>query len=204
MPKLSRPGLVKQELSLYQQHCQRWQGGCGSVQCARANKRCFARGTIPCDILLCGEAPGISEDVLGLPFVGPAGKLLDKIVARALAGYTLTHAFTNVVCCLPREEDGGKASEPDVEQLTACQPRLEEFIAIARPRLLVSVGTYAQAALEQKYTHSVRLPDPRPAQVHITHPAAILRANLASQSLMVQRCVVTIRSAVEELTESKS
>lgn len=71
-------------ISLYQQHCERWKNGCGSDQCDRANNVVLAKGSIPCDVLLVGEAPGISENQLGYPFAGPAGKLLGEIVKNTL------------------------------------------------------------------------------------------------------------------------
>jgi uracil-DNA glycosylase len=61
----------------------------------------LARGRIPAPILLCGEAPGVSEDVLGSPFIGPAGKLLDHILARAIDGQ-FDYCLTNLVGCIPR------------------------------------------------------------------------------------------------------
>jgi uracil-DNA glycosylase len=52
----------------------------------------LARGSIPCDILFVGEAPGRSEDALGKPFVGPAGILLDEMIEDALSGIVLGFA----------------------------------------------------------------------------------------------------------------
>ena len=59
-----------------------------------------------------GEAPGESENVLGKPFCGPAGKLLDRIVESAiemvgrLMDKSFTFGYCNLVCCIPREENG--------------------------------------------------------------------------------------------------
>lgn len=153
------------------------------------------RGKIPCDVLFVGEAPGSSEDVLGRPFVGPAGKLLDSIVAAAgLGDYRL--AFANLLGCIPLGEDG-KLGEPPEWAVAACAPRLSRLVGLCRPRLLVCVGKHAGEYLEQGFRHSVKVPRGLP-QVRITHPAAILRANLASQGLLSQKCVVTLRNAVEE------
>lgn len=192
-------------LTQYQAHAARWRSGCGSEHCPAATGTgsvCLARGSVPCDVLLVGEAPGESENALGRPFVGPAGKLLDEIVRRALAGFDPRPrvAFTNAVGCVPRDEVGGKLREPDGDQLDACKPRLEEFLALARPRLIVAVGAVARDHLAQGYKHSVRLPDPPPRVVHVTHPAYILsRMPVAQQGFEVQRCVVIIQNAVEEL-----
>jgi uracil-DNA glycosylase len=192
-------------LSVFQQHRQRWKDGCGSSICEGATK-CFARGSIPCDVLFVGEAPGPSENVLGSPFVGPAGQLLDKIVQRCLDGTTINcelipeirWCFTNLVMCIPiNPEDGQKFAEPAAEDIECCKSRLEEFIAICQPRLIVCVGKLADTWFKPGFKHSVEhgeIPT-----VSIVHPAAILRANHAARGLMVQRCEVTIRNAMEDL-----
>lgn len=201
--------MAKVELSPYQQFKQRWQNGCGSDQCESATK-CFMRGKIPCHILFTGEAPGVSEDSLGSVFIGPAGKLLDRIIQRT--GHTgrtfpgieggLRIGFANLVMCIPLEEDEegreSKAGEPSPEQIQSCRPRLEEFIQLAQPRLLVTVGKHATDHLEQGYKWSVKVDRSIP-QVSITHPAAVLRSSAAQQGLMIQRCIVTLTNAIEEV-----
>ena len=68
------------------------------------------RGQVPCDILLIGEAPGPSENVLGEPFAGPAGHLLDQIVGQSGLG-KFRLCFTNLVGCIPLEAPGQKFAE---------------------------------------------------------------------------------------------
>lgn len=191
-------------VSLYQQHADRWKGGCGSANCGRGRTRvCLARGTVPCDVLFVGEAPGESENVLGKPFVGPAGKLLDHVIAKALGNPPpLRLAFTNLVGCIPREEDGSKSTEPDHDDVMACAPRLTEFIGLCNPRLLVCVGKLAREYVGSRSLNGVQLPDRllgRVRIVNIHHPAFILRMNVAQQGLEVQRCVVTLSNAVGDL-----
>jgi DNA polymerase len=191
------------ELSPWKQFKARWKDGCGAPICPGATRRCLARGDVPCDVLFIGEAPGESENVCGVPFIGPAGKLLDVIVSRAFQSAPgLKWAFTNVVACIPREADGAKAGEPEDESVLACKPRLEEFIAMCSPRLVVAVGSVAEGWLDQGYKHSIQLPSPRPAQIAISHPAYILRSNVAMRGLAVQRAVVTISNALEDLCPS--
>lgn len=175
---------------------QKWRGGCGSDQCSKARVVLF-KGTLPCDLLFVGEAPGESENVLGRPFVGPAGKLLDSIIEDAVDD-TMRCAFTNVVGCIPRESTGDKAKEPEHEQILACQGRLEEFIRLANPRLLVCVGALARDYTDPFLKDSCKFHRPIP-RVAITHPAHILRANVTNRGLMRQRAVVTLRNAVLEL-----
>jgi uracil-DNA glycosylase family 4 len=183
------------KVSLFQQHCERWKDGCGASICEGARK-VFCRGRIPCDILVTGEAPGESEDTVGLPFIGPAGKLLDHIVKQAIPS-SLRVAFTNIVCCIPREEDGRKATEPDDDSILACQPRLVEFVEIAKPKLIVCVGAMARDWLSPGYAHSAPIPRSIP-RIDVTHPAAILRASIAMKGLLVQKVVANLRNAVEE------
>lgn len=199
----------------FQAHLQRW-GDCRECPLWETRKRIvIARGKVPCDILFIGEAPGESEDVSGLPFVGQAGELLDNplcipragIIQRALPGKMvngryrtdLRLGFANLLCCIPREADGGKAGEPPHDSIMACRSRLEDFIVeVARPCLIVAVGRHSEDYLKQGYKHSVKVPEGI-KQIAIKHPAAILRMNLAQQGLEIQRCVVTISNAAEEL-----
>jgi uracil-DNA glycosylase len=186
----------------YQLFCERWAGGCGSDICAGARRRVFHRGTLPCDVLFLGEAPGQSEDIMGRPFVGPAGHLLDEIVTRALApeGTLLcTVAFSNLVCCIPKyAEDTGKPySQPRSNDIKSCSSRLREYVALADPKLIVCVGAVSRDALDRKEKSHVVLHRDIP-MVDIIHPAAILRGSVAVQNLQVQTAVITVTNAAWE------
>ncbi len=148
-------------LTVYQLHKQKWSvEGCGSAECAKARKIVFARGSIPCDVCFVGEAPGSSEDRIGQPFIGPAGKLIDEMVGDAFEGMDpmVRVCFTNLVGCIPRSDDGQYKLEPSKEQMEHCKPKLEEFLTIARPKLIVAVGKHSQKAFEQGYKHSTQIP----------------------------------------------
>lgn len=188
---------MKTTLTPYQQHKQRWSNCHECPLCETRRHVVLARGTIPCDVLFIGEAPGESEDVLGKPFVGPAGQLLDRIIESAWESVFLevrpaTFAFTNLVACIPLGEDRRKVSEPTKEWIEACRERLVEFVEICDPKLVVGVG-----ALAKKNIPSTVLNDRK--FVDLIHPAAILRMNVAQQGLAAQRCVVTLTDALEEL-----
>jgi len=145
----------------------------------------LARGRVPADILFVGEAPGASEDVVGSPFVGPAGRLLDHIVGLSLDGQH-DYTMTNLVCCIPKDLGNAKG-EPPKEAILACRTRLLDFIDICEPRLLVTVGLMAQK-------HAPVVEDVN--RTGIIHPAAILRIDASQQSLAIKRCVVAIEDAV--------
>lgn len=194
--------------SAYQLHVRRWAKGCGADICTHASRRVFARGSLPCDVLFIGEAPGPSENILGVPFVGPAGHLLDQIINASIgAGYPhraccdkdpITYALTNLVACIPLDDGGKKWAEPDEDSVVCCGDRLRELVSIAKPRLIVTVGRLAGDYLSKGYKHSLQLGWDC-ARVHIVHPAAILRANIAQRGLEIQRCVVTLSNAMEDL-----
>lgn len=186
------------KLTLYAHHAITYGEGCGSDMCKSATRICLGRGRVPCDILFIGEAPGESEDVIGLPFVGPAGRLLDHIIDMAIGrGEDRPRlAFTNLVGCLPRE-NGTKSGAPEDDQVRSCQFRLQDFVKIASPRLIVCVGNLSRDWLDVGYRSHIRLHADIP-RVAITHPAAILRANIAQKGLLAQRATIVIRNAVEE------
>lgn len=177
----------------------------------------LAKGSVPCDVLFVGEAPGKSEDTAGLPFHGPAGKLLDEMVDEATKDFIVGElcdddvepfrprvAYTNILCCIPAEEDGTKienlGEHPHAaEYAKACSARLVEFITrVAQPKLVVCVGKYSTKYLKKFVPH-------RDFQyVEITHPAAILRADVGQKGLLMQRNIVALRDAFEALLEVKS
>lgn len=187
------PVAKRTQLPTWTDHVTRWKD---CHQCPLGDQRSsivLARGTVPCDILFVGEAPGTSEDALGLPFVGPAGNLLDGIIERAL-DKSITYALTNLVCCFPRDAKlFSNNHQPQPDEIRSCRLRLTEFVNIARPKLVVRVGqlatTWADYASDTKY-------------LDIVHPAAILRMPLAQRQMAAQKSVVIIRSAVEDMVES--
>ncbi len=93
-------------------------------------------------IMIIGEAPGRQEDESGLPFVGMAGKYLDKLLA--IAGLTRADVFiTNVVKCRPPDN-----RKPEREEMAACADFLKQQIAIIQPKLIICLGgTSANAVL---------------------------------------------------------
>lgn len=166
-------------------------------------RRVFFRGSLPCDVLFVGEAPGESENVAVQPFVGPAGRLLDVIIERALGKDSgLAVGFTNLLCCIPRE-GVRKAAEPLPEEVGACAPRLREMVEIADGsperetlKLIVAVGAVAQTYLRRGYKHSVEL-HRRVPLVEIVHPAWILReARQAATGMEISRAAAAIRTAL--------
>lgn len=184
MPRISLPELT------WASHVEEWK------ECARCDLHerrqhvVLGKGVLPCDVFFLGEAPGESEDVKGLPFVGPAGHLLDEVIAAALPGASLRLAWGNVVACIPRDEDGAKAGQPHAEALLECRPRVNELLRLARPRLIVCVGALAAKWLDEVW-------EMRASVCKIVHPAAILRErNPVDKRIMFQRATVALRAAI--------
>lgn len=189
-------------MTRYELHVSNWKYCTLCELAERRNRIVLFKGSIPADVLFIGEAPGESENVLGRPFAGPAGKLLDKIVDDALGGREVRIGYTNLVACIPYDEDGIKTAEPKKECIKSCFPRLLELVGIVRPRLIVNVG-----ALSKKYVYGQSMFDPVdwiPEDefirfLDIIHPAAILRANVANQGLQIQRATVQLSNAFDDL-----
>jgi len=98
-----------------------------------ARQACFYRGATDATVLIVGEGPGAEEDVQGAPFVGRAGKLLDRMLEAA--GVQDRVFITNTVFWRPPGNRTPTASEQQV-----CRPFLERAIAFAQPKILLLVG----------------------------------------------------------------
>lgn len=177
------------------QHVEKWRG---CVKCPLGHQRfriCLAKGVVPCDVLVVGEAPGASEDATGEVFSGPAGDKVHQVIDRAL-GSSVRVAMTNLVCCFPREAKARGDNEPEREEIIACSDRLIEFGNLAQPRLVVCVGNLAETYVSKMYA------GPR---VHIIHPAYILsEMPQAQKGMALNKCVVQVRSAWEEIVCNES
>lgn len=184
------------QLSPYKQFVEKWKNCTACHLCEGRQKVVLARGTYPCEVLFIAEAPGVAEDLLGRPMVGPAGHLMDHIIDYSVPK-EVTYAITNLVCCIPRGEDGKKVQLPDADAIEACSVRLKEFVLICDPNLIICVGKQAEDWLDPGYRHSIKF-HKRIPMARITHPAAILRANIAQQGLAIQKAIVMVRNAIEE------
>lgn len=177
----------------YQQHVAKWKN---CQRCPLAERRrnvCHVRGQLPADILFVGEAPGPSENMLGKPFVGPAGHLLDQIISESIPP-SMRISFTNLVGCIPLNEDNDKFAEPPDEAIKKCSTKLREIIDLAKPKLIVCVGKLSSRWAKKLSPRFVSV-----KFVDIMHPAFILRSSAENRSLLVQRCRVLLRDAAERL-----
>ncbi len=114
--------------------------------CKSRTQTVFGVGDQKARWLFVGEGPGRNEDFQGLPFVGPAGKLLDNMfVAMGLKRGENTY-IANIVKCRPT--DANKRDRPPAaEEASACQPYLERQIALIKPTVIVALGKTAALSL---------------------------------------------------------
>jgi uracil-DNA glycosylase family 4 len=114
--------------------------GCGLKK--TASKTVFSDGNPNAKVMIIGEAPGEQEDIQGIPFCGPSGKLLDKV----LASIGLTRAenlyISNTVFWRP---PGNR--QPSPEEAASCLPFVEKHIALINPKMLLLAGGTATMAL---------------------------------------------------------
>jgi uracil-DNA glycosylase len=144
----------------------------------------FGEGPPDAETMFVGEQPGDQEDKLGRPFVGPAGKLLDR--AFADAGIDREHVYlTNVVKHFKWVARGKRRihQKPNWSEVAACRPWLEAELAAVQPRVLVCLGAVAaQTLLGREFRVSrqrgIELPSDLAEHVLATvHPSAILRGD---------------------------
>jgi DNA polymerase len=101
----------------------------------------FARGNPDTDLMFVGEGPGAEEDAQGLPFVGKAGQLLDKMIVAM--GYQPADVYiANIVKCRPPNN-----RKPEPAEMEACEGFLHEQIALVQPRVIVALGATAVEGL---------------------------------------------------------
>ena len=109
--------------------------------CGTRTNTVFADGSPNAGLLFIGEAPGRDEDLKGLPFVGRAGQLLDKMIAAIQLKRDEVY-ICNVLKCRPPEN-----RTPAPDEVEQCLPYLEQQLALVRPALICALGLSAVQAL---------------------------------------------------------
>jgi uracil-DNA glycosylase len=149
----------------------------------RGTQTVFGEGPPRADVMMVGEQPGDAEDIAGHPFVGPAGKLLDRALEEADIDRSRVYV-TNVVKHFKWEPRGKRRihAKPNAKEIGACRPWLDTEIALVKPRVLVCLGaTAAQALLGRGFKVTQQrgtfVESPLAPLVTATvHPSSILRA----------------------------
>jgi uracil-DNA glycosylase len=171
--------------------CPLWRSGTQTV---------FGEGLKKADLMLVGEQPGDKEDLAGKPFVGPAGRLLDRALGGA--GIDRGNAYvTNVVKHFKWEARGKRRihKKPNLDEITACRPWLEAELSVVRPRVLVCLGaTAAQALLGKQFRVTKQRgqfveSDLAEYVTATVHPSSILRAHNEEREREIAALVADLR-----------
>ena len=114
----------------------------------RGTQTVFGEGPKRAPIMLVGEQPGDQEDLAGKPFVGPAGRILDRALEEAGLDRNSVYV-TNVVKHFKWEPRGKRRihKKPNSREIAACRPWLEAELRLVRPKLLVCLGATASQAI---------------------------------------------------------
>jgi uracil-DNA glycosylase family protein len=169
----------------------------------RATQTVFGEGPKDAAIMLVGEQPGDYEDLEGKPFVGPAGKIMDRALEEA--GIDRKEVYvTNAVKHFKWEPRGKRRihQKPNSREIAACRPWLEAELRLVKPKLLVCLGATAAQAV---FGPSFRVTRERgkvlssklvPRALATVHPSSLLRQpDEKSRQREYERFVVDLRAA---------
>ena len=181
----------------------------------RATQTVFGAGPSRASLFLVGEQPGDVEDRRGEPFVGPAGRLLDRALAEAGVDRGETYVTNAVKHFRSKATASSKRrlhQRPDAAHITACRPWLAAELAAVRPRVVVAMGAVAASSLfgpgfRVTRSRGVALPwppdsgpfaeSPVPVEfaVATVHPSSVLRGEPARRDEMLAGLVSDLRVA---------
>ena len=179
----------------------------GCVRCPLHQTRTqvvFGSGNADAELMFIGEAPGANEDKLGLPFVGQAGKLLDKLLAEI--GLDRDDVFIcNVLKCRP---PGNRDPQPN--EIDSCRSYLERQVELIEPSLICSLGNFSTKLLRADTTGISRLHGqveerrlgPRNIRLYpLYHPAAALYTPSTLEALRADFARIPELLALEPLSQ---
>ena len=175
----------------------------------RATQTVFGEGPRQTPIMLVGEQPGDYEDVAGKPFVGPAGKIMDRALEEAGIDRKKVYV-TNAVKHFKWKPRGKRRihKKPNSREIAACRPWLEAELRLVKPKLLVCLGATAAQAIfgptfrvtrERGKVLSSKL---APRVMATVHPSSLLRQpDEESREREYARFVVDLRAALKAARE---
>src|SRR5207245_1302404 len=175
----------------------------------RATQTVFGEGPRGAPIMLVGEQPGDYEDVAGKPFVGPAGKIMDRALEESGIDRTKVYV-TNAVKHFKWEPRGKRRihQKPNSREIAACRPWLEAELRLVKPKLLVCLGATAAQAIFGPSFRVTRergkvLPSKLAPRVLATvHPSSLLRQpDEASREREYKHFVTDLRAALRAAGE---
>ena len=180
--------------------CRLWERGTQTV---------FGEGSEGAELLMVGEQPGDKEDLEGRPFVGPAGKLLDRALEEAGIDRSKVY-ITNVVKHFKWTPKGKKRihKKPAADEIAACGPWLGAEVQLVKPKVVVCLGaTAAQALIGRTFrvtqSRGQFLPSELAPTITATvHPSSILRApDEESRDMEMKLFIEDLRKVAQKLKE---
>jgi uracil-DNA glycosylase family protein len=175
----------------------------------RATQTVFGEGPKGATMILVGEQPGDYEDVAGKPFVGPAGKIMDRALEEAGIDRSKVYV-TNAVKHFKWEPRGKRRihQKPNSREIAACRPWLEAELRIVKPKLVVAMGATAAQTI---FGPSFRVTRERgkllssklaPRVLATVHPSSLLRQpDEESREREYKRFVADLRAALRAAGE---
>lgn len=177
---------------------------CRACKLAETRKNTvFSRGNPRARLVFVGEAPGADEDAQGLPFVGRAGQLLDKMIVAMGLDPEHDVYVCNIVKCRPPEN-----RRPEPDELAACFPYLDEQLANVSPKVMVAMGNTAVAALFDTKMGITRVRGTwkmykgKIPTMPTYHPSYLLRAS-PQQAEAKRQCWEDLQAVMKELGIAK-
>jgi uracil-DNA glycosylase len=175
-----------------------------------ATQTVFGAGTVRADLMLVGEQPGDQEDKAGAPFVGPAGRLLDKALLAAGVDRDrlyVTNAVKHFKFTLPERGKRRIHKTPSRTEVVACRPWLFAELMSVQPEVVMLLGaTAAQSLMGSAFRltahrgEALRLPDTvelgfDPQIVVTAHPSSVLRGRPEDRDMAFDALVSDLRFA---------
>jgi len=175
----------------------------GCTRCRLSERRqsiVVGEGAGAADLMFIGEGPGAEEDRTGRPFVGQAGRLLDRMIFAL--GFERSEVYIgNVVKCRPPSN-----RDPADEEMAACSPFLDRQIELIRPRIIIALGRIAarqltgttkpMGALRGRWASYRGIP-----LMPVFHPAYLLRNQIAKRQAWED--LKLVRAKLDELSSSQ-
>ena len=163
----------------------------------------FGDGNANAELMFIGEGPGFHEDKQGIPFVGAAGQLLNRLLGE-IGMQREDVRITNTVLCRP---PGNRDPLPD--ELEACRPYLDQQIALVDPRVIVTLGNFATRVMLGRPVSISRVRGQRQwvdgrLVIPTFHPAAVLRGGGDASVPMrgLREDLASVRAALDEVREA--
>lgn len=170
----------------------------------------FGEGPRNAQVMMVGEQPGDAEDKAGHPFVGPAGRVLDRALEAAgidRDDVYLTNAVKHFKWAREKQTTRRLHKTPSASEVRACFPWLEHEIALVRPKIIVALGaTAAKALLGRTFSVTKKRGVPiqsewAPVVIATVHPSSILRAPSDQRQRAERAFVSDMRIVVRQLAK---